>query len=295
MLMVHLLKLMADYSIMINEANFQKILDEVIDNKDKVIVLYSGLWSFIHELNFKLKNPNQIPEIILNIIEDKIGKEKTLFLPAFTGKSFSTKKIFEIDKDIDKGNGYVPLTALKRGYYRTRQPIHSYLVYGDLKEVKKLKLQSSWGRNSLLEYFSKKNARICNMGLPWNKGCAYLHRFDQIYKVPWRYNKKFSSAIVKNNKLVGTCHEIKYCSSALEPVSYDYKPFVRYIKKSDSFKKSKNQKISFESIKVSCLNKIGRKIFSKDPWIIVKNKKKTLNWIKNSKNKEINMQKSINK
>ena len=262
--MVHQLRLMVDYNLMINEKNFQTILDEVISNDDKVIVLYSGLWSFINKLNFKLKSPNQIPRIILNIIEDKIGKNRTLFLPAFTGKVCSKKKTFEIDKDIDRSNGYIPLTALKRKYFRTKQPIHSYLVYGDLKEIKKLKLKSSWGKKSLLEYFSKKNARICNMGLPWNKGCAYLHRFEEVYKVPWRYNKKFSSTLIKNDKPIGKCHEIKYCSSATVPLNYDYKPFI------------------------NCLNKIGHKIFSKNPWLIVKNKKNTLNWIKTSKKKEIN-------
>jgi aminoglycoside N3'-acetyltransferase len=287
--MVHQSKLMVDYNLMINEKNFQTILDEVINSDDKVIVLYSGLWSFINKLNFKLKSPNQIPKTILNIIEDKIGRNRTLFLPAFTGKVFSKKKTFEIDKDIDKSNGYIPLTALKRKYYRTKQPIHSYLVYGDLKEIKKLKLKSSWGKKSLLEYFSKKNARICNMGLPWNKGCAYLHRFEEMYKVPWRYNKKFSSTLIKNNKPIGKCHEIKYCSSASEPLNYDYKPFVNFIRESKSFKKSKNKNISFESIKVSCLNKIGHKIFSKNPWLIIKNKKNTLNWIKTSKKKEINV------
>ena len=92
--MVHQLRLMVDYNLMINEKNFQTILDEVISNDDKVIVLYSGLWSFINKLNFKLKSPNQIPRIILNIIEDKIGKNRTLFLPAFTGKVCSKKKNF---------------------------------------------------------------------------------------------------------------------------------------------------------------------------------------------------------
>ena len=127
------------------------------------------------------------------------------------------------------------------------------------------------------------------MGLPWNKGCAYLHRFEEMYKVPWRYNKKFSSTLIKNDKPIGKCHEIKYCSSATVPLNYDYKPFVNYIRKSKTFKKSKNKNISFESIKVSCLNKIGHKIFSKNPWLIVKNKKNTLNWIKTSKKKEINV------
>ena len=86
--MVHLLKLMVDYNLMINEKNLQTAINEVIDNDDKVVVLYSGLWSFIDKLNFKLKSPDQIPKIILNMIEDKIGKNKTLFLPSFTGKIF---------------------------------------------------------------------------------------------------------------------------------------------------------------------------------------------------------------
>ena len=58
-------------------------------------------------------------------------------------------------------------------------------------------------------------------------------------------------------------------------------------KKSKSFCKSNNKDFKFESIKVSCLNKIGKKIFSKNPWIIVKNIQKTKNWIKYEKKKEL--------
>ena len=42
-----------------------------------------------------------------------------------------------------------------------------------------------------------------------------------------------------------------------------------------------------ESIKTSCLDKIGKKIFIKNPWVIIKNKNSVLNWIKNKKNNEI--------
>ena len=40
-------------------------------------------------------------------------------------------------------------------------------------------------------------------------------------------------------------------------------------------------------MKASCLDKIGYKIFSKNPWIIVKNKKIIKEWIKNKKVKEV--------
>ena len=149
---------------------------------------------------FRLKNKSLIPHKILDIIEKKIGKNKTLFLPSFSGGFFSKNRTFNITKGIDKDNGILPIIGLERKYFRTLQPIHSYIAFGNLKDVKKLKLKSSWGKNSLLEFFSKKNARICTLGLPWYQGCAYLHRFEELYKVSWRYNKKFTANIINNGK-----------------------------------------------------------------------------------------------
>ena len=37
---------------MILEEDFEKILDEVILENDKVVVLYSGIWTFIYNINF---------------------------------------------------------------------------------------------------------------------------------------------------------------------------------------------------------------------------------------------------
>ena len=129
--------------------------------------------------------------------------------------------------------------------------------------------------------------RICNLGLPWNKGCAYLHRFEEKFKVPWRYQKIFRGVLKKNKKIIGNCYEKKFCSSRITPLKYDYKPFIKDIEMAKSFKKSSNKLFKFESIKSSCLNKVGKKIFSRNPWIIVKNKKETRKWIKNFKKQEI--------
>lgn len=276
-------------NLTINESHFEKIIEEIIEKKDEVIVLYSGIWSFINKIDFLSKKKiTKIPEIILNIIEKKIGNNRILFLPSFTGNLFHKKKFINITNDIDKDNGVLPLTAIKRNYYyRTRQPIHSYLVFGNIKKVENLKLVSSWGKDSLLEFFSKRNARICTLGLPWNKGCAYLHRFEENFNVPWRYNKTFVKEIRDNKKILGIFSETKYCSSKLTELKYDFKPFIKYIKKSKSYKKTKQKNIIAESIKASCLDKIGKILFSKNPWIIVKNKKEIKNWIDFKKKFEI--------
>ncbi|MDA7713991.1 AAC(3) family N-acetyltransferase [Candidatus Pelagibacter sp.] len=272
---------------MIDEKDFLQLLDDVIDKEDKIIVIYSDLINLLSNINFNLNKNENLVEKILDLIEYKIGKERTLILPSFSGKAFQKKKIFDIDKTIDKDNGLLSLTAFKRKYFRTSNPIHSYIVYGGKKDLKERKFISSYGKNSILEYFSEKNVRICSLGLPWNKGCAYLHRFEQLYEVPWRYPKVFTGKLKKNNRIIGDCYEEKFCSSNLTPLKYNFKSFNKKIEKAKSFKKSSNKLIKLESIKVTCLNRIGKKIFDLNPWIIINNKRETKNWIKNFKKLEL--------
>ena len=70
---------------MIKEKDFKDALDQVIKDEDEVIVLYSGIYSFIHNLKFNLTSYNKLPKKIFQLIEKKVGKERILFLPSFTG------------------------------------------------------------------------------------------------------------------------------------------------------------------------------------------------------------------
>jgi hypothetical protein len=60
---------------LITEDDFIKALNKVIKKEDKVIVLYSGLWSFIFNIRFKDKD---ISKKLLELIENLISKERTL-------------------------------------------------------------------------------------------------------------------------------------------------------------------------------------------------------------------------
>ena len=270
--------------LMLNEKDFYKAFDEVISKKDEVIVVYSSIYNFIFNIKFKSKN---IPKTLLDILEKLITKNRTLILPAFSASSFLTEKRFDIKKSIDN-IGILPKEALKRNYFRTIQPLHSYLVYGKEKKfIEKLKHLTSWGESSILGYMRERDARICTFGLPWNKGCAYLHRFEESFLVPWRYFKLYKGPLYKNGKKIGRCFENKYSTPLNNVLKYDFKPFIPNIRSSNSYKKSSNQTFNLESVKASCLDKIGNKIFSKNPWIIVKNKKDVKEWIKNKKAKEV--------
>jgi aminoglycoside N3'-acetyltransferase len=273
---------MAD--LMVNEKDIRVAFEEVISKEDEVIVLYSGISNFIADINFKKKN---IPRTLLKILEKIVTKKRTLILPAFSANSFLKKNKFDIKKSIDNV-GVISKYALKKNYFRTAQPLHSYLVFGkEANNIRRLKNITSWGDTSVLGYMKKRNARICTFGLPWNKGCAYLHRFEELYNVPWRYFKLYKGILYNNGLKKGLCSEKKYSAPANNILKYDFKPFINYIKKADSYKKSFNKKFILESVKTDCLDKIGNKIFLKNPWVIVKNKKKVKEWIQNNKTKEI--------
>ena len=263
---------------LINEDDFIKAFSKVIKNDDQVIVLYSGLWSFIFNIRFKNKN---ISKKLLELIENFITKKKTLLLPASSGEEFINKKEFHLDKSLDR-NGLLPLEALKSGkYYRTPQPLDSYLAIGKhVKEIKKLNLETSWGKNSLLQWLSEKNARICALGVPWNKGCSYLHRYEELNLVPWRYFKVFEGEMFKNGKKIGLCKEKKY--SKFINLKYDLEPIVKEIN-SNKFLKYKSSNFFLVSITCNEIDIASKKFFKKDPWKIVKNKKEVIKWINSRK------------
>ena len=140
-------------------------LNNVINDNDDIIIFYLGLWSFIGYLKF---NSNNIADEFLGIIEEFLGEKKTIIFPSFTSKEFIETKKFDIKLSIPRESGIIPTSALISGkYFRTHQPLHSYLVKGPHEnEVKKLSLDTSWGKGSILSWLSEKNARICVIGIP---------------------------------------------------------------------------------------------------------------------------------
>lgn len=278
--MARKLRLMEEYK-KIDEESIKRAFEKVILKKDKVIILYSGVWPFINKLKFK-KN---IGEKILKIIEEVVTKKRTLILPSFSAESFLKSRKFDLKKTIDKKNGLISNAALKKNYYRTHQPLHSYLVIGKkINEIKKLKLLTSWGSTSLLGWLSKNNARICVLGIPWNKGCSYLHRYEELYKVPWRFYKIYKGLIIKNSKKK-ICYEKKYSSPENGLLKYDFNPFIKYLKKKKIFLNAKSD-FFLESTTTNQIDHFSKKFYKENKfWKIVKNKKEIKNWIKKNPSK----------
>jgi len=189
---------------------------------------------------------------------------------------------------LPKESGIIPTQALKsKKYYRTHQPLHSYLVKGPkTKEVKNLSLDTSWGKGSILQWLSKNNARICIIGVPWRTGCSNFHKFEEKYKVPWRYYKFFKGKMFKNKKFIKEIVEKKYSGPKNILFKYDYKPIEQMLINNNLTLSSSSMDLQIQSSLTSQIDTVCNEFFQKDPWKLIKNPKKIKQWIKNDKNKE---------
>ena len=276
---------MEDYRL-IDEKEIYNSFKKVIKPTDTSIVLYSGIWSFINKINFK-KN---IGKKILDIVENLVTPKRTLIIPSFSSYDFLRENKFDLKLSLDNKNGIISKEALKRNYYyRTPQPLHSYLVTGKkIKEIKNLSLKTSWGKGSVLDWIKKNNSRICVLGIPWNKGCSYLHRFEEKFEVPWRYFKTFEGKMYNNKNFVGYCKEIKFSSPSKINLVYDYKPLVQLMRKKNIFLKG-NKNFLLESTKAKSIDLIANNFFKKSfKWKIIKNRSQVKQWIIKFKKSEIN-------
>ena len=92
----------------ISEKLLNDSFKKIIKDEDEVIVLYSGIWSFINKINFK-KN---IGKKILDIIENIVTPKRTLILPSFSSEAFKKENKFDLKLSLDNKNGIISKEAL---------------------------------------------------------------------------------------------------------------------------------------------------------------------------------------
>ncbi len=129
----------------------------------------------------------------INVLIDKIGKNGTLLLPVYNW-GFCSKIAFDYHKTVGK-TGRLGNAALKRDdFKRTKNPIYSFAVWGKDKDyLCSLDPVISLGKGSVFEYLHKNNAKNVVIDVHFNDHYTICHYVEQIYGVPYRYNKYFKA------------------------------------------------------------------------------------------------------
>lgn len=273
-------------ALKITANDFRDALTEVILPKDEVIVIYAGIWTFANYFDYKIQ---KIPDLLLDIIEDVVGENRTILFPTFCASVFVKTRKYDLVRSKPTESGVLSERALLRKcFVRTHQPMHSFVVKGPkASEVLALPCTTSWGPESLLTWMGSMNARLCPLGLPWHRACSYFHRIEETLQVPYRYYKIFSGTLYDDGKEIGPCREIKYSYSMRVPLDYDYSVIQAQLSKQKAIITCPNPLIPLESAVTSDIDIACHKIFEEDPFAIVKNRDAVEDWVKTGKNDEI--------
>ena len=164
--------------------------------KNDFVILHGSYNSSI------IYNSKEPKKKLLNELVNFFKKDGSLFVPAFTAYKFKKKKInYSTESDLgDFSNDFLNLKDIKR----TKHPIFSFAYFPNKKTeklVKKLSLNTCFGKNSLFDLSYKKNGKIICLGNGF-KHISFTIFVEQKKRVSYRYEKIFKVNYEGKNKNV---------------------------------------------------------------------------------------------
>lgn len=262
------------------ENDLKKLLLKIYKLNDEVIVFQTDV---LNTSLFYKKNPIYVANKIISLIE-KIFNNKTILFPAFSNDLVNKKKYDIVKSSIN--TGLIPKLLLKKNYYRTFSPLHSFLVKGSkIDEIKKLKQITTWGKGSVFEWLEIENARWVAFNLNWEKGCAFAHRSEEICKVPYRFYKTFYGKLYKNGKFIKKIAEKKYSNYKRIKLVKDNISAYKVLEQKKSITFFINKGLFAKSALTQDITKYNSLFLKKNIFGRIANKKEVIKWLK--KNKKI--------
>ena len=157
-------------------------------------------------------------DMIINVMQELVGKGGTVMFPAFNFQSWTETHYFDVLETPSKMGMITEMARLKPDAKRTPHPIYSFSVLGArADEFSRAEDVEAYGPNSAFALFHKLNATIISIGLgfnnsfsmhhyiEYNTGCDYrrVKEFGGIYmgydRVP--QIKKYSMFVRKNERV----------------------------------------------------------------------------------------------
>ena len=164
----------------------KKILNKI--PKNHTTVIHSNL------LCLGKKTLSHNKDNILNILQNYFKKK--IFLPSF---NLTKKKIVNFDNYETTNKGLTSLAIEKKDFKRILNPTHSYITNYNKIDLEKFK-QNSFGKNSIFDFFLKKNFLWVSLGCSANDGFTILHHFEKKFNVCYRKIINREKIIISNKK-----------------------------------------------------------------------------------------------
>lgn len=161
-------------------------------------------------------------------IFDIIGKKGTLLVPTFTTHIPTNNKVFDKNNTPSKMGLFAEWVRKHPKSIRSNDPFYSFAANGaNANYFCKNIPSNSFAKNSVFDKLYLRNAKLLCLNHP---GCTFLHYVERELNVPYRFDKTFSSTIIRNGHLVKQNWKIwvRYLSD--DKLGHEPKKFVEFIK-----------------------------------------------------------------
>jgi len=270
--------------VKISIEEFKEAFSKLLAPSDKVIVIHSGIWTFGSRINLPTK---EVPQAVIEAIIEAVGPDRTLLFPTFTYYYSQTRK-FNL-KTSKPETGILPELFLKRkGVLRSANAMNSYGVIGpEAETVTKLKGQSVWGKDSVMDWYVKKNALVCMIGLEWHLCCTLYHYLEELGCVPYRYFKHFPGTWSDGINPEIPWSESLYVRPLPIPVDYRWEIIADAMRAEQKICSAKLDSFFLESCLSGDIVSWSKDTLLADPLAFVINRDEVNHWITYDKQEEV--------
>lgn len=208
-----------------------KVFRELMLPNNRIIVIHARIKSIRQEFGSKYSY-SEITESIINYL-NKTFEPKTLLIPCYT-YSYTKSGIYH--KLFSKSEvGRFSEEARLLGYYRTPDPIFSFLDVNNYLNESNINYNIAFGKGSIFEYMHQQDAVILNIGLD-NFIATQRHYVEYHFDVDCRFNKYFSGIVYFNENKYNEVNYKYYVRDLARPTDGNLKKITKDLLNEDVLK-----------------------------------------------------------
>lgn len=263
-------------------ADFRRQFESVLDPSDRIVVVYSGIWTFGHRFGI---DPKTLPVALVETMLEAVGPRRTLLLPAYTYAYSGTRHFSPTGTPPE--TGVLPDTVFRKfTWVRTQSAFNSFFACGpEAAELAAVRGATIWGDGSLKAHFEQAHARMVVLGVPWKDACGFLHRIEETCLVPWRYFKTFPGVWEGDHGETLWVESIYVHSRTLMP-NCQWELPDKLLRSRGGIHASPGE-ILIESADAGALIDCGRELLADDPYRLIINVDEVRHWVEHDKAREI--------
>ena len=180
--------------------DFKEIFKKLNISEGDNIIINSDIKKIL--INYKKNKKNFDPNLILDIILNRIGNEGTLLLPTFNW-DFCKGKEFNYLKTPSNSGSLTKIALSRNDFKRTKNPIYSFAVSGKNQSfLAKLSHHDSFDLASPFGFLINNKGKNLFIDVDYKESLTFVHVAEQFVGINYRYLKNFKGNYIdeKNNK-----------------------------------------------------------------------------------------------